>query len=217
MLRRFASRRCCVTGRSWWTTRQHGQVGMRAQRWCFPRARTGCGGLRTCRPRRRDDARRMSDFEIHDRQQHAQGRLAPRMLCRLLCVDPVDARQARAAAWSRTELISDARAPGPAGGQPCRAAASVGDSGPIGLDRRDHEGRSVALRGILVSRGASRVRSLCRCRGNPGGGSPARWVNVVDLGQTCDAGSNPWSLANSDQIISIAPAAIPTRHALVYS
>ena len=100
----------------------------------------------------------MGDCALHDRQQHAQRGGSPRgWFCRPLCVGPVDARQARAAASIRTELISDARDPGPAGAQRCRAAASVGYSGPIGLDRRAHEARSVALRGILVGRGELRV------------------------------------------------------------
>jgi hypothetical protein len=130
---------------------------MRARRCCSRWARTGCGGLRTCRSRRRDDARRMSDFEIDDRQKHAQGAASYTD-----ALPPSVRGSGRRSASASRRLIpygADFRRQG-SGARwraACRSAASVGYSGPIGLDRRDHEGRSIAQRGNLVSRGVSRV------------------------------------------------------------
>ena len=99
----------------------------------------------------------MSDFEIHDRQQHAQG------TARSTDALPPSVRgSGRRSASARHRLIPyGADFQRQSSGARWRAAVSSRGFcrvlKAIGLDRRDHEGRSIALRGILVSRGVSRV------------------------------------------------------------
>ena len=122
---------------------RHGGHRWAAQGRTWPWRRTGGrrwlvrlrGGLPS-RSRRRDDARRMSDFEIDDRQKHAQGAASYTD-----ALPPSVRGSGRRSASASRRLIpygADFRRQG-SGARwraACRSAASVGYSGSIGLDRR---------------------------------------------------------------------------------
>ena len=132
--------------------------------------------MRTCRSRRRDDARLMGDRALHDRQQDPQRGGSPRgWFWRFLCVGRVDARQVRAAGLA--PYGADLRRQG-SGAHRRAAVSSRGFCRvlrSIGLDRRVYEARAVALRGVLVDRGEFRVCAGYLGRGATPVGDLPRW------------------------------------------